>query len=67
MSNLTNLLSIPIFDYRSQMMDMSKELKERAIRDYEKALKMPRKKKKKAKKSALLDYSMACWVDDFTY
>lgn len=36
-------------------------MKKRAIEDYKKALKMPRKKKKKAKREALLDYSFACW------
>jgi hypothetical protein len=42
---------------------MTEELKERALKEYEAALKMPRKKKKKAKKSALILYSMACWAE----
>jgi hypothetical protein len=37
------------------------KLKEKAIAEYKAALKMPRKKKKIAKKSALLLYSIACW------
>ena len=40
---------------------MAEELKERAFKEYEAALKMPRKKKKKDKKSALILYSIACW------
>jgi hypothetical protein len=35
------------------------ELKQRAINEYNKALTMPRKKKKRAKKEALILYSIA--------
>lgn len=37
------------------------KLKQRALEEYALALKMPRKKKKQAKKSALLLYSIACY------
>jgi hypothetical protein len=37
------------------------KLKEKALKEYEEALKMPRKKKKKAKKSAILLYNIATW------
>lgn len=37
------------------------KLKEKAIEEYKAALKMPRKKKKKAKKSALFLYSVSQW------
>lgn len=40
-------------------------LKKKAIKEYYEALKMPRKKKKQAKKSALLLYSVACWEPEF--
>ena len=36
-------------------------LKQKAIKEYELALLMPRKKKKQAKKSALLLYNIASW------
>lgn len=39
----------------------TESLKKKAIKEYHLALKMPRKKKKQAKKSALLLYSIACW------
>lgn len=41
------------------------ELKQRAIDEYNAALKLPRKKKKQAKKSALLLYSIVCWEPRF--
>ncbi len=37
------------------------KLKQRTLEEYALALKMPRKKKKQAKKSALLLYSIACY------
>jgi len=46
---------------------MNDELKERAIKEYKAALKMPRKKKKKAKKAAIALYNIACWGDEFTF
>jgi len=39
---------------------MIEELKQRAINEYKAALLLPRKKKKRAKKSAQLLYSIAC-------
>jgi hypothetical protein len=47
-------------DYQSSV----NNLKEKAREEYQEALKMPRKKKKKAKKSAMLLYSIACWGDN---
>jgi len=41
------------------MVENTKSLKEKAIEEYKQALLMPRKKKKRAKKSALLLYSIA--------
>ena len=43
-----------------QQKAITEGLKERALKEYEAALLMPRKKKKVAKKSALLLYSIAC-------
>lgn len=39
-------------------------LKQKALEQYKVALLMPRKKKKVAKKSALLSYSIACYGED---
>lgn len=46
---------------------ITEELKQKAIEEYKAALKMPRKQKKKAKKSAMLLYSIACWGDNLTF
>jgi hypothetical protein len=46
---------------------ITSELKQRAIDEYKSALKMPRKKKKIAKKSALSLYSIACWGEEKLY
>lgn len=56
----------PMFirDFISEQREISNELKERAVSEYRAALSMPRKKKKQAKKSALLLYSIACWGED---
>ena len=48
----------------SDLNDKNKEMKKRALADYEHALKLPRKQKKIAKKRAILDYSIACYFDD---
>ena len=46
----------------------SEKLKDKARKEYSDALKMPRKKKKKAKKSAILLFNIACWSDNnFTF
>ena len=45
----------------SNFKESREKLKQKAIDEYNAALKMPRKKKKQAKKSALLLYSVACW------
>jgi len=60
MSILLALGLSTILDYK----DVSNDLKEKARKEYQEALKMPRKKKKKAKKSAMLLYSIACWGDN---
>lgn len=39
-------------------------LKEKAIKEYQEARNLPRKKKKKARTSALLLYNIACWGED---
>jgi hypothetical protein len=44
----------------NQIDESVKGLKDKAIKEYNNALLMPRKKKKQAKKSALLLYSIAC-------
>lgn len=43
---------------------MTEELKERARKEYQDSRLLPRKQKKKAKKSAQLLYSIACWGED---
>jgi hypothetical protein len=53
--------------FAEQQHQITKELKQRAINEYNTALKMPRKKKKRAKKSALLNYSIACWGEQFNF
>ena len=61
----------PFTTYLSFSNDVHKgaeKLKEKAIEEYNLALTMPRKKKKIAKKSAILLYSIACWEEErFTY
>jgi len=39
----------------------TEHLKQQAIDKYKKALTLPRKQKKRMKKEAQLDYSIACW------
>ena len=39
----------------------AEKLKQKALDEYKLALLMPRKKKKKAKKSAIMLYNIACW------
>jgi len=51
-------------EFMSEHKIITNELKQRAIDEYNKALLMPRKKKKIAKKSALSLYSIACWGED---
>lgn len=46
---------------KEDMREKNNKLKQRAIDEYKAALLMPRKKKKRAKKSALMLYSIACW------
>lgn len=53
--------------YSNEMHQKNTELKQRAIDEYKAALLMPRKKKKKAKKSALSLYSIACWGEGFNF
>lgn len=52
-------LAIGLF-YMAEHQNMIEGLKQRALDKYKAALLMPRKKKKVAKKSALLLYSIAC-------
>lgn len=40
---------------------LSEQMKQDAIARYKKALTLPRKKKKREKKIAQLDYAIACW------
>lgn len=58
-------------DYMTSFMNVyedlqksSEGLKQKALDEYKVALKLPRKQKKKAKKSALLLYSIACWGEN---
>ena len=50
--------------FLSDIQTQKEELKQRALDEYQHALTLPRKKKKKAKKSALLLYSVAVHVDE---
>lgn len=50
--------------FAEQQRTITEGLKKRALKEYEAALSMPRKKKKQAKKSALLLYSIACHGED---
>lgn len=53
---------LPIYlDAFDDFSGITDELKLKAIEEYKAALKMPRKKKKQAKKSAMLLYAIACW------
>ncbi|MGV8961848.1 MAG: hypothetical protein ACOH2V_00435 [Candidatus Saccharimonadaceae bacterium] len=52
------------FEQFEQMQKSNAMLKQRALDEYELALKMPRKKKKVAKKSAILLYNIACWGEE---
>ena len=52
---------INALEFMSEHKIITNELKQRAIDEYHKALLMHRKKKKIAKKSALMLYSIACW------
>ena len=40
---------------------LAEKMKQQAIERYNKALTLPRKKKKREKKIAQLDYAIACW------
>lgn len=51
----------------NELKESSKKLKERAIQEYKTALKMPRKKKKQAKKSAQMLWNIACWDEEILY
>jgi hypothetical protein len=68
MKNLYTSYFTEIMDVFDDLMEDHLEktifLKEKALNEYKEALKMPRKKKKKAKKNALLLYSIACWGGD---
>lgn len=54
-------------DFFEDHLKMSQELKQKAIAEYKDSLLMPRKKKKKFKKSALMLYSIACWAENICY
>jgi len=60
MESLVNLA----MHHMSEQKAINKALKQKALSEYEAALKMPRKKKKKAKNSAMILYSIACWGED---
>ena len=53
--------TMPFMNVYQDLQESSQRLKEKAIDEYKVALKLPRKQKKKAKKSALFLYSIACW------
>ena len=53
-------------NFIGQLREGNNNLKQRAIDEYYAALKMPRKKKKIAKKSAISLYNIACWGEDLT-
>jgi uncharacterized membrane protein YbaN (DUF454 family) len=55
---------MPYINAYEELQNVSNKLKQKAIDEYKIALEMPRKKKKKAKKSALLLYSIACWGEN---
>jgi len=48
----------------SDLKESTEGLKKKALKEYEVALLMPRKKKKKAKKSAQLLFNIACWGEN---
>ena len=59
---MDTLLSLA-FNSLSEQITISKELKQRSLNEWKAALLMPRKKKKIAKKSAILLYSIACYSE----
>lgn len=61
---MTSMFLNMALSYYNDLEKGNNMLKERAINEYHLALKMPRKKKKKAKKAALQLYSIACWTDN---
>ena len=54
---------------RNDMQSNMDEWKERILVQWEESKKMPRKKKKKVRKSLLVDWSIACWkpFDDYGF
>ena len=62
--NLSGIIAFATL-FSEEMKEKNNELKQRAIDEYNAALLMPRKKKRKAKKSALLLYSIACWAEPY--
>ena len=50
--------------FLSDIQTQNEKLKQQALDEYKHALTLPRKKKKKAKKSALLLYSIAVHADE---
>lgn len=56
---MSQMLSMALM-FAKEQEAITEGLKQKAMKQYEAALLMPRKKKKVAKKSALLLYSIAC-------
>ncbi len=64
-AKLTNkIMILEILNIYEPFQNGMNKLKEKAIEEYNQALKMPRKKKKIAKKSAIMLYNIACWGDN---
>ena len=61
------IMTTAFHDFLEDHLKMTQELKEKAIAEYKDSLLMPRKKKKKFKKSALMLYSVACWAENIWY
>lgn len=57
------LMGIPILEDIGSIPD---SLEQRAIDEYNQSLRLPRKKKKIAKRSALMSYSIAQWTKNIT-
>lgn len=64
MTNFSNPYLITAFNFMEEQTEITKGLKQRAINRYTKALALPRKQKKREKKQANLEYSIACWGEN---
>jgi hypothetical protein len=64
MNVLINPIIMSFLQCIDDMKESNEELKQKALKEYRDACNLPRKKKKIARKSANLLYSIACWGDD---